>query len=65
MDVRSFRLDFEVSAFIYDNGINAELTREFIKDQAASEEITWEIYQNRSLWMRFKQSLMRLISPLL
>ncbi len=65
MDVRSFKLDFEVSAFIYDNGINAELTREFIKDQAASEEITWEIYQNRSLWMRFKQSLMRLISPLL
>jgi len=65
MDVRSFRLDFEVSAFIYDSGINAEMTRDFIRDQGASEEITLEDYQKRSLWMRFKQSLMRLISPLL
>lgn len=65
MDERSFRLDFEVNAFIYDEALSTALAQRFRTDMGDSTELTLEGYQNRSLWMRFKESLMRLISPLL
>lgn len=65
MDIRSFKLDFEVNAFIYNPELTAELTRCFMKDLELSQEITLEAYKRRSLWMRFKESVMRLVSPLL
>ncbi|MCI8632348.1 MAG: cardiolipin synthase [Lachnospiraceae bacterium] len=65
MDIRSFKLDFEVNAFIYNPELTAELTRCFMKDLELSQEITVEAYKRRSLWMRFKESVMRLVSPLL
>ena len=65
MDIRSFKLDFEVNAFMYSPDMAAELTRTFMLDLESSREITRERYRNRSLWMRFKESVMRLFSPLL
>ena len=65
MDIRSFKLDFEVNAFMYSPEMAAELTRTFMLDLESSKEITRERYKNRSLWMRFKESVMRLFSPLL
>lgn len=65
MDIRSFKLDFEVNAFMYSPEMTAELTRTFLKDLELSQEITKERYRHRSLWMRIKESVMRLVSPLL
>ena len=65
MDIRSFKLDFEVNAFMYSPEMAAELTRTFMLDLESCKEITRERYKNRSLWMRFKESVMRLFSPLL
>ena len=65
MDIRSFKLDFEVNAFMYSPEMTAELTRTFMKDLELSQEITRERYRHRSLWMRIKESVMRLVSPLL
>lgn len=65
LDVRSFRLNFEVNAFMYDKEIAQQLTNIFAKDMELSRELTWEEYQKRSLWIRFKESISRLLSPIL
>ena len=65
MDIRSFKLNFEVNAFIFDDRIAKEGEIQFMKDIEASEEITKEIYDNRSISIRIKESLIRLVSPIL
>lgn len=65
IDVRSFRLNFEVNAFIYHEEIAHELSESFMKDMELSWEMTSEKYHHRSLYIRFKESISRLLSPLL
>ncbi|WP_018924394.1 cardiolipin synthase [Salsuginibacillus kocurii] len=65
IDVRSFRLNFEVNAFIYHRETSNELARIFEKDMEASWEMTMERYKARSRWIRFKESISRLLSPIL
>ncbi len=65
MDIRSFELNFEVNAFIYDKEINRELTEKFINDIEYCKEITLEDYKNRSKIVRIKESVSRLLSPIL
>jgi len=65
LDIRSFQLNFEVNAFIYDEAINLKLTERFIKDLEDCTEITEEIYQNRSNIVKIKESISRLLSPIL
>lgn len=65
MDIRSFKLNFEVNALIYDDRVAAKLESQFKKDIQQSEEITKEIYDSRSIWLRIKESLIRLVSPIL
>lgn len=65
IDVRSFRLNFEVNAFIYHVDTAEELARIFLDDISHSTELTWELYQQRSLWIKFKESISRLLSPVL
>lgn len=64
-DIRSFKMNFEVNAFIYDKEINNQLQNQFIKDLANSKEITKEIYDNRAFGIKFKESISRLLSPIL
>ncbi len=64
-DIRSFHLNFEVNAFIYDGNEVKQLERIFEKDIGDSEELTWETYCKRSLWIKFKESISRLLSDLL
>ncbi|MGN0143707.1 MAG: cardiolipin synthase, partial [Clostridium sp.] len=54
MDIRSFKLNFEVNAFIYDDRIAIDGENQFRKDMEFSEEITKEIYNNRKLSLRIK-----------
>ncbi len=65
IDVRSFRLNFEVNAFIYDEELTRQLERIFIEDMEKSYELTVENYHERSMWIRFKESISRLLSPIL
>lgn len=65
IDVRSFRLNFEVNAFIYDEEISSKLVDSFFEDVALSKELTQEDYLHRPLMIRFKESISRLLSPIL
>ena len=65
MDIRSFKLNFEVNAFIFDDRIAKEGEAQFIRDMKASKEMTKEIYNNRSIIIRIKESIIRLLSPIL
>lgn len=65
MDVRSFRLNFEVNAFLYDEKLALELAEAFRQDIRQSKEWTRAIYHTRPLIVRIKESLCRLLSPIL
>ena len=65
MDVRSFELNFEVNAFIYNEDIATQLTEAFKKDLQVSKALTKERYDKRSGWVKFKQSIAKLASPIL
>ncbi|MDR2464939.1 MAG: cardiolipin synthase [Streptococcaceae bacterium] len=65
MDNRSFRLDFEVNTIIYDEPFTREVRDAFIRDLEDCKPLTKEIYENRSRVIKVKESLSRLISPLL
>lgn len=65
LDIRSFKLNFEVNAFIFDDRIAKDGEAQFMKDIEDSVEITKEIYDSRSISLRIKESLIRLVSPIL
>lgn len=65
MDIRSFKLNFEINAVIYDKEVTSEFDRQFEIDFKNCREITKEIYESRSRFTKFKEATARLISPLL
>ena len=65
IDVRSFKLNFEVNAFIYDRDKSHELAELFEQDMLLSTELTLEIYNTRSTMISLKESIANLISPIL
>lgn len=65
LDIRSFKLNFEINAFIYDSEINRTLTERFDRDLQNCHEITLEEYHNRSRYIKMKESISRLLSPIL
>ncbi len=65
LDIRSFKLNFEMNAFIYDTQTAAKLQRIFEMDMKNSTQLTTEIYGERPLMNRFKESISRLLSPIL
>ncbi len=65
IDVRSFKLNFEVNAFIYDRETSHELAELFEQDLLLSTELTLNMYKARSMTIRLKESIANLISPIL
>ncbi|WP_226582505.1 cardiolipin synthase [Halobacillus litoralis] len=65
IDVRSFRLNFEVNAFLYHPDVAQLLADRFHEDIVDSTELTFKLYQSRSKWIRFKEAISRLLSPIL
>ena len=65
MDIRSFALNFEVNAIIYSREKAREMVRYFKEDLKVSRKITKNGYLSRPLWMRFKEQVCRLLSPVL
>ena len=65
IDMRSFKLNFEVNAFIYDKDKSHELAELFEQDLLLSTELTLEKYNDRSMMIKIKESIANLISPIL
>ncbi|WP_051569184.1 cardiolipin synthase [Alkaliphilus transvaalensis] len=65
LDIRSFHLNFEINAFIYDQELSEEMLFNFINDFRHSKELTLTEYRKRPIANRIKESLMRLFSPIL
>ena len=64
-DIRSFKLNFEINAILYETETACTLKQVFEKDMEDSSELTYEDYMNRALIQRFKESCTRLLSPIL
>lgn len=65
MDIRSFDLNFEVNAFMYDEVITKVLEEDFMNDLRCCVEITKEWYHRRRWWFKVHEAIARLISPML
>jgi len=65
MDIRSFELNFEVNATIFDEDTTRRLESAFLKDLDDCKEVTREVYEERGLVIRIKEQCSRLLSPLL
>ena len=65
MDIRSFRLNYEVNAVFYDEGLTSVLKEQFKYDWESCREITLEEMDNLSLPKRFRNSFCRIFSPLM
>ncbi|MFL5788109.1 MAG: cardiolipin synthase [Flavisolibacter sp.] len=65
MDIRSFDLNFEVNAIVYDEEIANQLRVIFYKDLEDSEEINGKDWASRSIPVQLVERTARLVSPLL
>lgn len=65
MDIRSFALNFEVNAVVYDKAKAQEMENIFKEDLQYCSQITQDFYAGRSLKIRLKEQICRLLSPLL
>lgn len=65
MDIRSFALNFEVNATIYNEEKAKEMTEIFKNDLNQCSRISKEKYLGRKLNVRFKEQISRTLSPLL
>ncbi len=65
MDYRSFDINFEINALIYDEDISSELNDQFQKDLEYCEEVLADLWLKRDKLNKFKESFCRLWAPLL
>ena len=65
MDIRSFALNFEVNAVVYDERKAQEMVDIFQEDLKHCTRITRDLYARRKLIIRVKEQVCRLMSPLL
>ncbi len=65
MDLRSFMLNFEINAFIYDKEIVERMNKDFFEDLNNSEELTLDEFSKRKLGKKVRESIARLFSPIL
>lgn len=65
MDERSFSLNFEANAFVYDEKMAKEMLRFFERDLCLTTELDGAFFRNLSLTKRMKQRIAKLIAPIL
>lgn len=63
LDLRSFDLNFEVSAIIYADKIALQLAEKFEEDLADSDELTLKNWGKRSGFRKMSERIIRLLSP--
>lgn len=65
MDIRSFALNFEVNAVVYNREKAYEMEKLFREDLKHCTRITRDMYAGRGLTLRLREQVCRLLSPLL
>ncbi|RDY23231.1 cardiolipin synthase [Romboutsia maritimum] len=65
MDLRSFMLNFEINAFIYDKKVIEIMKKDFFEDMKNSKEINRDEFESRKIIKKAKESIARLFSPIL
>jgi cardiolipin synthase A/B len=65
IDIRSFSINYEINAILYDRELTQELDDQFRRDLSSCTEFSQAEYQNRNVAKRFRDSVARLLSPLL
>jgi cardiolipin synthase len=65
IDIRSFSINYELNAVFYNEQIAKELESDFERDLAYCSEFDPEVYQKRGTALRFRDSVARVLSPLL
>jgi cardiolipin synthase A/B len=64
MDIRSFSLDYEVNAFIYNTNFAIKCRDTFLNDIKECTILNIGTYYKRGFWKKFFESLCRFIAPL-
>ena len=65
LDYRSLYLHFECGVWMYRSEAVLQIKEDALSIFGQCREIEWEDWENRSLWTRFRQSVLRLFAPLL
>ncbi|PQA59973.1 cardiolipin synthase [Siphonobacter curvatus] len=65
MDFRSFELNFEVNAFLYDAQVSEYLRNIFYEDIQDAERLDPSQWLQRPVWKKMLEKVARMISPLL
>lgn len=65
LDMRSFKLNFEVNAMIYDKETTKELETIFLQDIEKSTHLTNDHFKRRPFIIKVKEAISRLLSPML
>ncbi len=65
MDTRSFYLNFEIMAVVYEEAFCQQCEKSFAADIKQSKAMTLEKWSKRRFWLRAADSVCRLIAPLL
>jgi cardiolipin synthase len=65
IDIRSFSINYELNAVLYSRHLAKELEESFERDLADCTEFDPAEYEARSVGLRFRDSVTRLLSPLL
>lgn len=65
MDIRSFRLNYEINAIVYGKDEVEKMCKIFEEDKQNCKELTWKEYNSSNLINRVKERISRLLSPLL
>ena len=64
-DRRSFKLNFEANAFIYDAEFTGKVVDSFEEDIKHSHRLTQELYDRRGAWIKIKEVFSRILSVVL
>jgi cardiolipin synthase len=64
-DFRSFEHNFECNAFVYSTEFNKRMKKIFLDDERDCKRITLAEWRNRSKLDKIKESVIRLLSPIL
>jgi cardiolipin synthase len=63
LDNRSFRLNFEISCFVWNRELNARLARGFLRDLEDSREVTLRQVESEGYLQKLGEAAMNLLSP--
>lgn len=65
LDARSFRLNFEINALVFNRRVALELESLFESDTADCRKLTKEFYAERNWTIKLREGFARLLSPIL